>query len=96
MYILDGVAYAGETAPSLHVSGVRALGGHKLRVRFNTGDARIFDFAPLLNTPAFAPLKDEAVFRDVYIDYGVAVWNGGEIDIAPECLYSEGVEAEGK
>ena len=50
------------------------------------------DFTPLLKTPAFAPLADEEVFRSVYIDRGVTVWNDGEIDIAPEFLYEHGVD----
>lgn len=73
------------------VSGVRPLQDHLLWVRFNNGEARVFDFKPLLDTPAFAPLKDERVFRDVYIDYGVAVWQDGDIDIAPEYLYEHSV-----
>jgi hypothetical protein len=43
-----------------------------------------------LSLPAFAPLKDEETFKNVYIDYGVTVWNDGEIDIAPELLYEKG------
>ena len=31
----------------------------------------------------------------VYIDYGVTVWNDGDIDIAPEYLYRHSKEAEG-
>lgn len=91
MYIVNGIAYAGEPAPTIKVSGVRPLDNHKLWVRFNTGETKIFDFNPLLDSPAFAPLKDESVFRSVYIDYGVTVWKDGEIDIAPETLYQQGV-----
>ena len=91
MYIVDGIAYAGEQAPALKVSGVRPMDGHKLWVRFSTGEAKIFDFEPLLEKPAFAPLADKAVFDGVYIDYGVTVWNDGEIDIAPEYLYDNAV-----
>lgn len=90
MYIIDGIAYAGEQSSALQVCGVRPMDGHLLWVRFNNGEARVFDFTPLLHTPAFAPLADEAVFKDVYIDYGVPVWNDGDIDIAPETLYSKG------
>lgn len=93
MYIKNGIAYAGEEAPLLKVSGVRPLKNHKLWLRFNNGEARIFDFTPLLGKPAFAPLKEESVFFDVYIDYGVPVWNDGDIDIAPETLYEQGVSA---
>ena len=94
MYIINGIAYAGEQKPMLKVSGVRPLEGHRLWVRFNTGEAKIFDFKPLLHRPAFAPLMDKQVFDSVYIDYGVPVWNGGNIDIAPEELYAQGTEAE--
>ena len=67
---------------------------YKLWVRFNTGEAKVFDFKPLLNSLAFAPLADTEVFNSVYIDYGVAVWNNGDIDIAPDMLYSDGVAVD--
>lgn len=95
MYIKDGIAYAGEQAPAIKVSGVRPLDDFRLWVRFNTGEAKVFDFKPLLDKPAFAPLAEKAVFDGVYIDYGVTVWNDGEIDIAPEALYKDGVAAGG-
>lgn len=87
MYIVDGIAYAGEPTPEIKVSGVRPLDNYKLWLRFSTGEAKIFDFSPLLGEQSFAPLADEKVFRGVYIDYGVTVWNDGDIDIAPEYLY---------
>ena len=70
------------------------MAGHKLWLRFTTGEAKVFDFAPLLKEAAFTPLSDEDVFRGVYIDYGVTVWNDGDIDIAPEYLYENSVPAE--
>lgn len=95
MYTKDGIAYAGEQKPPLKVSGVRPLEDYKLWVRFNNGEAKVFDFAPQLDSPAFAPLKDKAVFNSVYIDYGMTVWNDGDIDIAPEYLYKNGKPAGG-
>ena len=94
MYISNGIAYAGEPEPVIKVCGVRPLPDHKLWLRFSTGEAKVFDFKPLLNDAGFAPLKDEQTFAGVYIDYGVTVWNDGDIDIAPEYLYehSESVE----
>ena len=91
MYIKDGIAYAGEPKPALQISGVRPMENHLLWVRFNTGEAKVFDFKPLLDTPAFAPLSDRETFYGVYIDYGITVWNDGEIDISPEYLYENGV-----
>ncbi len=94
MYIKNGIAYAGETSAPLKISGVRPLPDYLLWVRFNTGETKTIDFKDLLETPAFAPLKDKKVFESVYIDYGVAVWNDGNIDIAPEYLYKNGISGE--
>lgn len=94
MYIKNGIAYAGEPAQPITISGVRPLPNHMLWVRFNNGEAKIFDFKSLLTSPAFAPLKDESVFKNVYIDYGCTVWNDGEIDISPEYLYENGNTVE--
>ena len=91
MYIMNGIAYAGEQKPPMKVVGVKPLEDKRLWVRFNTGEAKIFDFKPLLKKNAFAPLADDEIFKGVYIDYGVTVWNNGEIDIAPEYLYENGV-----
>ena len=95
MYIVDGIAYAGEMKPVIKVCGVKAMENNKLWVRFNTGEAKVFDFTPLLSTAAFSPLADREVFNGVYIDYGVPVWNGGDIDIAPEALYENGELVDG-
>ena len=91
MYIKDGIAYAGEQTPALHISGVRPMDNYKLWVRFNNNEEKIFDFKPLLSSPAFAPLADMETFKCVYIDYGMPVWNNGEIDIAPEYLYENSI-----
>lgn len=95
MYIRNGIAYAGEEKPMLKVNGVRPLDNYKLWLRFSTGEARVFDCTPLLLMPAFAPLADMNVFKGVYIDYGVPVWNDGDIDIAPEMLYDQSVPEGG-
>ena len=95
MYIVNGIAYAGEQTPTLRVTGVRPLSDFRLWIRFNNNEAQIFDFKPLLNTPAFAPLADPDTFKGVYIDYGVPSWNDGDIDIAPETLYEKGEAAGG-
>ena len=46
-------------------------------------------------TYGIAPLADEHTFAGVYIDYGMTVWNDGDIDIAPEYLYQHSEDAEG-
>ena len=93
MYVKDGIAYADAPGSAIKISGVRPLEDHRLWIRFTNGETKIFDFSNLLDTPAFSPLKDPSVFSGVYIDYGVTVWNNGDIDIAPEFLYEKGIPA---
>jgi len=75
----------------IKVISVRPLGDYRLWLRFSTGEEKEFDFKPFLNAKCYKPLNDEDVFNSVYIDYGVTVWNDGDIDIAPERLYQDGV-----
>lgn len=88
------IAHANGGTPLLKVISVRPLDGYKLWLRFSTGETRVFDCAKLLSMPAFAPLADTNVFKNVDLDHGVPVWDGGEIDIAPETLYANSVPAE--
>ena len=94
MRVVDGIAYADSLEPVITLKSVRPLANHRLWLSFSTGEEKIFDFSPLLDEPCFQPLKDEIFFREVYIDYGIAVWRNGEIDIAPEMLYEKGVALE--
>ena len=94
MYIIDGIAYAGEPEPELKVCGIRPMDDYRLWIRFSTGETKVFDFIPLLETPAFAALKSPDVFRSVYIDYGIPVWKDGEIDIGPMYLYENAVSSD--
>ncbi len=91
MYEKNGIVYSGEQRPALKISGVRAMDDYSLWIRFTNGEARTFRFGELLETPAFSPLKDKELFNSVYIDYGVPVWDNGNIDIAPEYLYEHGI-----
>lgn len=90
MFIRDGICYAGNEKPMLKVIGIKPMDNHILWLRFNTGEVKTFDFTPYLNQPAFAPLLNVSLFKEVYIDYGVPVWDDGNIDIAPETLYEQG------
>ena len=90
MFIIDGIAYDGEPKPVLKVKSVQPLMDHILKVSFNTGETKQVDCKPLLSMPVFAPLADERLFNAVYVDYGCPVWDG-DIDIAPEYLYQNGV-----
>ena len=94
MYVIDGIAYAGEPEGIIKVCGVRALDNYKLWLRFSDGSIKIYDVNKMLNYPAFEPLKDKEVFRGVYIDYDTVNWLNGDIDISPEELYKNGITAD--
>lgn len=91
MYVKDGIAYAGEPSPAIFVKSVRALEDYKLWVRFGNNEERIFDFKPLLDAPCYQPLRDKNIFESVYVDFGCVTWNDGEIDIATETIFENGV-----
>ena len=70
---------------------VKALGAHRLYLRFEDGVAGELDFAGRLRFEGvFAPLKDPAVFAQVRIhpELGTIAWpNGADLD--PDVLHAE-------
>ena len=70
---------------------MEALDGWRLRVRHNDGVAGVVDMSRLIHAAhagVFAMLKDEAVFRQVFLDLGAVAWPG-EIDLAPDAMHDE-------
>ena len=72
------------------VRNVTPLPGYKLHIVFSNAEERLFDAAPLLEYPAFSPLRDEAFFRLVRAEYGTVCWPG-DIDYCPDTLYMQSV-----
>ncbi len=91
MYVLKDVANTGEPVFNVLVKIARPLDDFRLWILFSTDEVKIFDFKPLLTSPAFTPLTDKAIFDNVFVENGYPVWNNGEIDISPEKLYAEGI-----
>jgi hypothetical protein len=62
---------------------------HTVRIVFADGEVRDVDITPLLDTPAFSPLRDPALFEQVKIDEhtGTIVWPG-EVDLDPDVIYA--------
>lgn len=89
MFVVNGIAYAGGRADNMEVIAVKPLDDMVMIVTFSTGEKRLFDASSFLAYPAFAPLKDEAVFRSAKVEYGVVTWMDGEIDLAPETMYDK-------
>lgn len=88
MYIIDGIAHAGEPKKGIEVIEARSVGNLCMLVTFSSGETRLFDATQLLDREAFKPLEDESVFSNCRIERGVVCWLDGDIDIAPESMYA--------
>lgn len=69
--------------------------GKTLLVTFENGQRKVYDCTPLLESEAFQPLQDDAIFRCVHADphgYGV-IWND-EIDLAESEIWVNGRDVE--
>ncbi len=72
------------------VTHLERLGGFRLRVRFSDGSEGMHDFSTMVNEPGsmLQPLRDEAYFARVFLEFGAPTWPNG-FDIAPEWLRRE-------
>src|SRR3954470_361357 len=72
------------------VTKLEKVGGFRLRVRFTDGSEGVHDFAALVTEPGpmLEPLRDEAYFARVFLEFGAPTWPNG-FDIAPEWLRRE-------
>ncbi len=80
-------------SPSIpwYVVEVEPLKGYRLRVKFEDGlEGEIHLAWRIFAEPAgiFGSLRDEQVFRDVFIDHGAVTWRNG-MDIAPDASYDD-------
>jgi len=73
----------------------RALDDRRLWVRFSNGREGVRDFADILAEGGVMvePLRDPAMFRRVFLEFGVPTWPNG-FDFDPIALYRE-MEAAG-
>lgn len=76
--------------PLPEVVAVQARPDHTLLLEFDTGEHRIFDCRPCLTRKPFLPLADPALFAAARVENGTVGWPG-DIDIAPETLYTRSV-----
>ena len=78
------------------VTRIEQLGGFRLRVRFGDGSEGTHDFSTMVKEPgsALEPLRDEAYFSRVFLEFGAPTWPNG-FDISPEWLRRE-MEAAGE
>ncbi|HXG77247.1 MAG TPA: DUF2442 domain-containing protein [Gaiellaceae bacterium] len=74
----------------MDVTGVEAIGKHRLRLTFEDGMVGDVDFAERKWRGVFEQLRDPAYFARVTVDpeAGTITWPNG-IDMAPEPLYAK-------
>lgn len=74
----------------LHVVEARHLGGYRLWLRFNNGDAGTVDLEQELDGEVFEALKDPSVFARFSVDPEIetVMWENGA-DLAPEFLHAQ-------
>ncbi len=71
------------------ITQVEAWPGHRLRVGFENGEARLFDVTPYLDKGVFRQLRDEAYFQRVRTVWGGVEWPH-EQDLSADTLYCAG------
>lgn len=96
MYIIDGVAYAGEPTRSIAVESAQSVGDLCMLVTFSTGETRLWDASSIVQFDTFKPLANNAALASFELDHGVMTWLNGALDIAPEELYRQSTPYEVK
>lgn len=83
-----------DTIP--RVTGVEALGEHRLRLTFDDGLVRELDFEDDLWGEMFEPLKDPAFFAQVFLDQesGTIAWPNG-LDLDATVLHGDEMPVDG-
>jgi hypothetical protein len=76
--------------PMVDVVKLKPLAGHRLWVRFSTGEEGIKDYSGYIaqGGPMVEPLMDQDVFNRVFIEMGAPTWPNG-LDFDPINLYIE-------
>jgi len=76
----------------LDVISVKTRDDYTLELIFENGEKRIFDMKPFFDKKPFFKLLNSPLFFKATVQYGTVIWPGN-IDIAPETLWSRSVQA---
>jgi Protein of unknown function (DUF2442) len=76
-----------------YVKSVKSQEDFGLLLTFENGERRIFDLQPYFKKPAFARLKNIALFKTARVVSGSVEWQG-EVDLSYDTLYLESKAAE--
>ncbi len=70
------------------ITEVQATDDHRLILKFDNNERRLFDLSPYLSIGRFAELRDINVFKQIGISFDTVEWKNG-LDIDPEFLYAK-------
>ncbi len=76
----------------LDVVSVKTREDYTLELVFENGEQRIFDMKPFFDRKPFVKLFNSPLFFKASVQYGTVIWPGN-IDIAPETLWTLSVKA---
>lgn len=71
------------------IESLQAVDNYILRLEFEKGQMRIFDLKPYLKLPAFEPLNNSEVFKNVVNKKYFIEWSALEIDLSADTLWHE-------
>ena len=74
----------------VHIRKLKRLGGYRLKLWFDDGQAGEWDFSELARRdgPMAAPFQDPAYFDRVFLERGALTWPNG-YDWSPEALHAD-------
>ena len=71
------------------VTEAQYINDYRIRLSFEDGSTGIADLSDYPNgDTVFRAFLDMDFFKDFSIEYGTIIWGNGELDIAPETLYT--------
>jgi len=71
------------------VTEAQYIENYRIMLSFENGATGIADLSDYPNeNNVFRPFLDINYFKDFRIEYGTIIWGNGELDIAPETLYT--------
>lgn len=72
---------------------VEVIPPYTLKVWFEDGSIKLYDFTPNFKYKVYSKLKNPGFFKHAYVNGDTVGWSD-EIDIAPEELYENGIPCD--
>ena len=71
------------------VESVLVLDNFQLSIKFTNNEQKLFDMKPYLDQGVFKVLKDETLFKKVFMQWSTVAWSD-DLDMSSDTLYIEG------